>query len=231
MVHKCLLLIQEKKGIGGIIHCLICLKKSEKKYAICSCCQAKLPWLPHACYQCGELIASSQQRCQFCQAQPSSLERVQALFAYQAPFPYFIDQLKRQGRLFFAPLLGTWLADHLEPTWEPDWVIPLPLSALKQKTRGFNQNQEIANVLAKKRGWVLCPWHCTRSSLSLPLFKGREKNLLLNPFRLHPRGDGKHVLVISDVIRTGATVRALAQALKAQGVATVEIWACCKEVV
>jgi predicted amidophosphoribosyltransferase len=79
---------------------------------------------------------------------------------------------------------------------------------------------------------LLDKWSCTRISnthaQSQLSAQQRIKNLHAASFHINKTFKAKHVLIIEDIVTTGATMRALTLALKRQGVQTVEIWCCCR---
>lgn len=187
------------------VHCLLCL--SDSSAIICNHCEGNLPWLG---------VQNSE---------------IRALFAYRPPLEGFVVGLKFKQALHFAD----WFAHIMIKMWgrpDVDLVIPLPLHPSRQQERGFNQTLEIARVLATHWNIPLDRWSCTRvkyrtpqSRLSASL---RKLNLTPSSFHVAPALKGKRVLVIEDVITTGATINAFVLALKQAGVKQVLVWACCQ---
>jgi len=166
---------------------------------------------------------------------PPPYDRIQALFDYRWPLSHFISRLKYQGDLYFARWLGTLMAMRLTPHYHPEVVIPVPLHPLRQQERGFNQTLELARVIVKKKKWKLDPWGCTRetNTVKQSFLRASERiqNVRHAAFIAQQSFEGKHVLVIEDVVTTGATAVAFSKILKEAGAVTVEIWACCRTLV
>lgn len=138
-----------------------------------------------------------------------------------------LQQYKYGSRLIVAELFGSLLADVLSPAVRPDIIIPMPLHPQRLKERGFNQALEIARVSARKLQLKLDMNSCRRTRFSppqasLPL-KQRVKNMR-NAFECNTRLDGLKVALIDDVMTTGASMNALATAVKKAGAASVESW-------
>lgn len=215
-------------------HCLLCLRPSQRDIALCTGCEDKLPWLKSPCHRCSLPLAQGQQICYQCLQHPPSYTRLQALFDYAWPLNTFIGQFKYKGHLHFAKMLGKIMAERLIFTYPIDCIVPMPLHPARQRERGFNQTLELANIIAKHWQLPLDRWSCTkkRNTLAQSLLSARARasNVTARAFAITPLFSAKHVLVIEDVVTTGATVNALARALTDAGVATVEIWSCCRTI-
>lgn len=153
------------------------------------------------------------------------------LFAYQPPVMQFMRSLKYHRALYFA----NWFAEKMRDRWEcprVDCIIPVPLHPLRQQERGFNQTLEIAKIIAMHFAIPLDRWSCTRikyhASQSTLSANERKHNITASAFKIDPCLKQKRVLVIEDVITTGATLAAFTQALKQAGVQEVIVWACCQ---
>lgn len=108
----------------------------------------------------------------------------------------------------------------------PELIVPVPQHVKRQWRRGFNPAIVLANALGQ--------------SLAVPIFKGvkrvsaapeqktldrrsRLKNLR-NSFKVTLPLQGEHVVIVDDVMTTGATANTLAKALKAAGAGQVSVW-------
>lgn len=199
-------------------YCLLCLRCTEREIELCQLCEEFLPWLTEA-DQCDlpGLPANT---------------RLQALFDYQWPLDNFIKQFKFDGKLHFAPLLAKLMAQHFPHPGAIDMIIPVPLHPKRQQSRGFNQCGELAKILSKTLNLPVAPWSCRKISQApaqaLLSAQKRKINVREQDFLIDPALRGKQVLVIEDVVTTGATIRAFSHALFSAGVARVVIWSCCR---
>jgi ComF family protein len=121
----------------------------------------------------------------------------------------------------FAPLLSAALP--LENTY--DVVVPVPLHWRRYWQRGFNQAAQLAKAIAKRRGLrfarplVRTRWTATQTNLSNT---GRRENIA-GAFRACGKVDGLRILLVDDVMTTGATAGACAKILKRAGAKSVTL--------
>jgi ComF family protein len=126
-----------------------------------------------------------------------------------------------------ADTFGALLANAIQSTTRPDVIVPMPLHPQRLQQRGFNQSVEVGRVLAKQLNIKLDTQSCIRTKLappqaSLPL-KQRAKNMR-GAFRCDNRLDGLRIALLDDVMTTGASLNALASAVKKAGAAHIECW-------
>ncbi|MEA2079407.1 MAG: ComF family protein [Pseudomonadota bacterium] len=127
-----------------------------------------------------------------------------------------------------AHLLGELLAGKIpvDSRKRPAIVLPVPLHRKRLAERGYNQSLEIARSLPEK-GYRLDPGCCQRHKATyaqsdLPA-SGRKGNVR-NAFSVSGPLQGRRMLLIDDVMTTGATLNELARTLKNAGVERVEAW-------
>ena len=110
----------------------------------------------------------------------------------------------------------------------PDLLIPVPLHPQRLRERGFNQSLELARVVARHYGLTL-DWRSCRRVRSTPAQSGLSEKArwrnLRDAFQITCEMSGRHLMLMDDVITTGATLSALSQALLRAGAARVDVWA------
>lgn len=193
--------------------------------AVCGPCAAQLPrWPAAVCSSCA-LPVSGGARCGHCLRAPPAFDRTQALFDYAFPVDRLVQALKYHRQLALASFLGAELAAAAVLLDERfDFVLPMPLHPRRLAERGFNQAVEIAQPLARRTGWRLELAAVAKLRDTPPqagLDRERRRRAPRQAFGCRSRLDGQHVLVIDDVMTTGATLDALAKCLKAAGAARV----------
>lgn len=203
--------------------CFLC-GGSANGTRLCSGCAAQLPEEPVAhCPVCA-LPSVDDMVCGRCQREPPAFDRTIAAHLYVFPFDRMVHALKYRGDLSLAAYFGGELAKlMLAP--EYDLVVPMPLHAKRLRLRGFNQAVEIARPFAKMHRLHLDLGSVrrirdTQPQADLP-WLDRKANMR-GAFACDIRLDEQRVLLIDDVMTTGASLDALALALKAAGAARVD---------
>ena len=203
--------------------CFLCAAPSCDSL-LCPSCVAGLPRLTaERCPVCA-LPTPGANICGACLKQAPHFDATLAVFRYEFPVDSLIQSLKYAHRLASADFLGRALVQIATPL-SPDLILPVPLSPARLAERGFNQAMEIARPLAQALGVPLEIRHIhrrrdTAPQASLP-WKERTKNIR-HAFECDIDLTGKTILVVDDVMTTGATLDELARTLKAHGASRVE---------
>jgi ComF family protein len=193
----------------------------------CAACEADLPYLDAGhCPVCA-LPTTQGEVCGQCLKTPPIFTHTTAVFAYRYPLNKLIQQLKYAEQLPLAHAFALQLARKIDLTERPDYVIAMPLHPSRLRERGFNQSLLIAQTLAHHHQLKLLPTACervraTEPQTSLPRDQ-RAKNMR-GAFQCHVELTGKHVVLVDDVLTTGASLSALAAAVHACGAAKIENW-------
>lgn len=151
-----------------------------------------------------------------------------APLAYAFPVDAAIRRFKFHRRLFYGPAFATLLqpAVGLLPA-EIDAVLPVPLHWRRQALRGFNQAVEIARPVCRQAGLarVTGVSRSRHTPYQSGLSADRRQRNLRNAFRVRGGVAYRHVLIVDDVITTGATCRQVARVLLDAGVPAVSVLA------
>ena len=204
--------------------CLLCTADCANAL-LCDACTADLPALPpHACPQCGEQTTHGE-RCGACLKAPPAFAKTYALFRYEFPVDRIIQAFKYGHQLTMADWAGERLAQVINAA-EYDLLIPLPLHPQRLRERGFNQSVEIARRIARHTGIPLDQQTLIRTRATAPqaelAMKERARNVR-GAFECQTDHSGRRLLLIDDVMTTGATLREAARVLKLHGAATIHI--------
>lgn len=215
-----------RHGLAAVIpqDCLLCRAAAGDRL-LCAACTEALPRLSPECCPVCALPTPGAQTCGPCLRQPPHFDATRAVFRYEFPLDRLVQSLKYAHRLASADFLGRELACLPTPLPACDLILPVPLAAPRLAERGFNQALELARPLARSCGVPLETRHVRRHrdttpQASLP-WKERAKNIR-HAFECDIDLAGMNVVVVDDVMTTGATLDELARTLKAHGAIRVE---------
>jgi len=198
---------------------------------VCSGCRADLPWNRHACARCAEPVVIELPRgvhCAACQASPPPFEATVAPLRYEFPVDAGIKALKFGRRLYYAPAFGELLVEEMQRHSLPaDALLPVPLHWRRQALRGFNQAAEICRPVARHYSMPVLSGvvrhRATPFQSGLPASE-RSTNLQ-SAFVVKRKLNEQHILIVDDVVTSGATAHHLAKALLDAGAARVSVLA------
>ncbi|HUS25534.1 MAG TPA: ComF family protein [Candidatus Binatia bacterium] len=209
------------------LRCHLCREASNAR--VCPHCESALPWSLRACRACAAPLTSGVV-CGDCLQHAPAQHAAWTAFTYEAPVAALLVQLKFAGRLAGARVLGELMARRLaaRPEPLPDTLVPVPLHVTRLLGRGYNQALEIARWAGRDLGIpVRAEWaRRRRGTLGQTRLSAVERRRnLRGAFAADRNVQGRHVAIVDDVITTGATVGALARALRRAGASRVEAWA------
>ena len=196
---------------------------------LCHACTARFMQPQPRCSTCAMPLSTGQQpQCSTCLRQPPPLDACIAAVTYGYPWSSAITQFKFNGDPGWAGALAALLrrTPQVEAALAAaDWVLPIPLSRQRLQERGFNQSLLLARQLApdKTSTELLLRLQHTTAQSQLPRSE-RLHNLsgalAIEPLR-QPQLQGKSVVLIDDVMTTGATLHTAALVLRQAGAAHI----------
>ena len=210
-------LISDILGLIAPKTCAVCgCRISQTDAFLCEVCNLTLPRTRHIYAPYDNQLAKN-----FWARIP--IERAAALFYYEpgAPVSRMIQQLKYFHHPEIGEALGRFTAVEFQQTdfFEGiDAIVPIPLAPERKRKRGYNQSEEIAKGIAQV---IHCPvlTHLV-SRLTFKesqTHKGRQQRSenVENAFRLNDAVsmEGKHILLVDDIVTTGATIAACGREL------------------
>lgn len=211
--------------------CPVCLQREPlPEVGACAACFQSLEFLrAPICPGCGGENDTVVECCRECLQSPRRWRRAVSVFRFDGQARQVIHRYKYRGEV----ALVRFLAKQAARAWRerggapPPAVAAVPLHWFKEWRRGYNQSQLLAAALAEELAVPLlqplrrCRW--TRSQASL----GRQERLhnLGQAFRLRPGFPfpRKGILLVDDVLTTGATLDACTRLLEQAGVECVEV--------
>jgi len=220
--------------------CLACEEAGLEGVDLCADCLAALPWNRCACPACA-LPVPQPGTCGDCLRRETVLARrggapalaaVHAAFVYAAPLDRLLPRFKFHRDLAAGALLSQLMAEAVAMLPRPDALVAVPLHRARLRRRGYDQALELARPLARSLALPLRDDLLQRVRVTAPQSElsalARRRNLR-DAFAVKP---GKplpaHVVLVDDVMTTGATLHAAAEALKRAGVQRVEAWVCAR---
>ncbi len=206
--------------------CAVC--HSWPAQPVCSACVDAFAQPVPRCKSCAIPFHGSAHQCGACTVVPPALDACLAALPYAYPWSTLVADFKfRQHPGWsssFALLLRS--APWVEPALEAaDWLIPMPLSSQRLRERGYNQAHVLAMALdaPKVAHGLLLRVLDTPAQRTLP----REERLhsVAHAYAVDPlkasQVRGKRVVLLDDVMTTGASLNAAARALRAAGAAHI----------
>jgi ComF family protein len=163
-------------------------------------------------------------------ADPPVFRRARAVARFEdGPVRRLAHRLKYSDRGELARPLGAWMARAgADVLAEADAVVPVPLHPLKLWTRRFNQAAALAGAIARASGKpfepeLLARVKATRSQVGLSREQRAEN--VQGAFRAPPgaRVKGRRIVLVDDVLTSGATANAAARALLRAGASDVDL--------
>jgi len=193
--------------------------------------------LPHnecCCVRCALPLAEevgATAMCGRCINKAPAFDYAYSLFRYEDDIIRLIHQLKFSEKISYARSLGELLllmirAELPNVKQLPDCLLPVPLHPARLRQRGFNQSIEIARIISRRLQIpieydAVIRQRKTTSQTGLDA-QQRQKNIR-DAFEVATEIKAKHILIIDDVMTTGATVNELARLLKKYNVTRVGV--------
>lgn len=179
------------------------------------------------CKRCGRSTTVPTDVCPDCAEFDAHFDMARSTFYYAPPVDGLIRKLKYDNRRYLAEVLALMMQDTLVKYFpDAEIVTWVPMSQKAQRERGYNQAQLIAEKLAALVGLPALPLAVKSRPTDNQVRLGREerqKNLVGSFTADRDVTEGRIVLLVDDVLTTGATADAMAVALKKAGAVKVYV--------
>ena len=213
--------------------CLGCGAPVAATGTLCTACWRAITFLGAPCCACCgypfDFDLGPGGLCGACLAAPPQFDRARAVMRYDEASRHLILALKHGDRLHLAPALAQWMQRAgAELLADADLVLPVPLHWTRLFARRYNQAAVLAQAIAKAGGPPFAATHLIRRrrtpSQGNKNATARRRNVA-GAFAVKDADklSGKRVVVIDDVLTTGATVEECARVLKRAGAVRVDV--------
>lgn len=215
--------------------CLACGTIVGEPGALCPDCFARVTFLgPPQCARCGdpfELPMEENAVCAVCVAEPPPFDRARAVMRYDDGARDLVLRFKHADRTDCAPAFARWMIRAgRDLVTAADVIAPVPLHRLRLLKRRYNQAALLARAIDRQSGAPgrFVPDLLTRARRTPPQEglgrQGRARNVRA-AFAVvdAARVQGRRVLLVDDVLTTGATVGECARTLRRAGAAAVDV--------
>jgi ComF family protein len=208
------------KNLSRIPVCPSCLSQPQPYVAEHFCSNCRTPFLNDAPLDENGL-------CGLCRRGLTEFDAAFSYGEYEGTLRKLIHLFKYAGVSPLAPELGKLLSRALPRDLSVDVIVPMPLHWRRRWQRGFNQSDLLAKAIAGRIGLPVA--RAVRRKRATPaqagLTRAERRGNVAGAFAVRKRAavEGKHVLLIDDVLTTGATASACAAALKRAGARRVSV--------
>lgn len=195
---------------------------------VCSACLAgvRLCAFEPACPRCGRLAANGSV-CARCQIDPPAFDSIASWAWYEGAGRELIRLLKFHGVLPAADFLATQMIHHLPVPPSADLAIAVPLARRRRRQRGFNQAERMARCWARHHRLPTrfrALWRSRETAPQWGLSAHERHANVAGAFAADFAAvSGRHIVLFDDVVTTGATVSACAEALRHAGASGVHV--------
>ena len=207
--------------------CACCGEELYEGSYFCKRCEKALPYnTGYICSKCGRAMGEDAPVCLECKAAMPSFEKAASAFRYEGEIVRLVKKFKTGAKYLAGAFAEAMLPLVREQFAEADFLVSVPMTKRAKRRRGYDQGALLAGELSALSGLpyeaeLLVKTRETRAQKNLSR-RERAENLK-GSFRVHERAKcrGRNILLVDDVLTTGATARGVGGALLRAGAARV----------
>jgi ComF family protein len=208
------------------VACILCGTPvlDRRNSAVCPDCWTSLsPITPPFCLRCGMPAIAIEGACGRCRAEENLFDLARSAVFFNDSAREIVHRLKYSDRVSLARPIGKLLREIMgSEGFSGEMVVPVPLHRTRQRERGFNQ----AELIARELGIPLATQLVRRrkkTATQTGLSRSERAKNLSAAFEVQGNVQGLRIILVDDVLTTGATVNAMTRSLKRAGAERVEV--------
>lgn len=218
--------------------CRLCGDKTHRPMELCQACETELPHIIRPCPNCSlpGIAPARQGLCGACLANRPDFASCIAPFKYETSIRHLHHRFKFRQDIAAGQLLADLLGDTIKKRQppRPDLLIPVPMHWRRRLARGFNQAELICQALAMRLK-LQTSKALQRVKSGLPqqtLSRAARATNVAGAFQTeNVQIAGRHLVLVDDILTTGATVASATKTLLAAGAARVDVWCLARTVI
>lgn len=206
--------------------CAVC--RAWPAQPVCEGCVARFAQPQARCRRCALPVPPGVTQCGRCLGAPPPLDACHAAVTYEFPWSALIVQYKFNGQAGWARSFATLMrsAPWVEPALdEAELVLPMPLSRERLAERGFNQALQLARALAPEKTEASLLLRVRHTAAQTTLDRKDRLGNVKGAFAVDPvsglKVRGRRVVLVDDVMTSGASLFTAAEALRQAGAARI----------